>query len=443
MGTVNLAFHANQELAFEAFKGGKRFIIMRCGRRFGKTDFCSRISVKVAAEKPEALAWWVSPYYQLSQIGRKKLRKFLKKSGTWDNLVGREYRDPPYYLFQNDSEIRFLTAENEGQLIGEGIDLLIFDECARARASAWQECLAATLFDSPDSRAVFITTPRRRNWFYDLEQHALSEGAMFVDRGVVVEPGDPDCPWAVFHYASYDNPLLSREQIDTVLKISDMPPELVQQEVFAEYIGDTLEAFPGWRECAVGKAAKPEPGHSYAGGFDVGHLRDFCSLSIVDRRTLDEVALLRFKDPDWATQKLRAVALAKLYGATLLMESNGPGDPVLEDVRLTGGLNVSDFVATARSKSMLITHYRNLIANREITLLDDPVGNDEMAAYEISLKPGSNLFSGSAPHGKHDDTVSARMLAFWEAVGSHGAVIPSGVRTTGQRRHAYQLAKVF
>jgi len=442
MQTVSLDFHQGQLPVYAAYKQGKRFIILRCGRRFGKTEFSCRIAVKYAHEHAGCLIWWVSPSYRLSRIGRKKFRKFLKDRRLWNQVIAKERHDPPFYIFQNQSELHFLTAENEDQLVGEGVDLLIFDECARARPTAWQECLAPTLLDNPRSRALFTSTPRGRNWLHGLEMHALAHGASFDDRGKLVQQGSPDSPWAIFHRTSYDNALLTKEQIDELVGVSNMPEEFVQQEIYAEYIGDMLEAFPGWRECLGSKQLPPEPGHTYSIGFDLGHKKDFCVISVVDRKTLDEVYIDRFRDPDFATQEARLANIAKQYPGTVLMESNGPGDPEIEQLRTRYQLNIDDVVASARLNSMLIKHFRVLVANHSIRLIDEPVANEEMESFELMLNPRTNLFSGTAPSGKHDDTVSARLLAYW-GVGSTGTAIPTGVRTTGERRHAYQVAGVF
>jgi hypothetical protein len=59
-------------------------------------------------------------------------------------------------------------------LLGEGLDWLIFDECAQAQQIIWEQYLRATLTDRM-GKALFITTPRGYNWMYELYKRGQSD----------------------------------------------------------------------------------------------------------------------------------------------------------------------------------------------------------------------------------------------------------------------------
>jgi len=74
--------------------------------------------------------------------------------------------------------------------------------------------------------ALFIGTPKGRNWFYDLYAYAsLNE--------------DPE--WSAFHYTSYDNPFLSKEEIDAAKR--SMSSHAFRQEFMASFEAKGSEMF--------------------------------------------------------------------------------------------------------------------------------------------------------------------------------------------------------
>ena len=444
---IDLGLHRNQILVDQALDSGKRFIIMRCGRRFGKTELCAREVVKFAASHPNSLIWWVSPFYELSTLGHKAFTEFLQATGTYERLVKKEYKDPHlYFVFRNGAVLRFKTAENESQLMGAGVDFIVFDECAAAKRSAWGARMAPTMIDNPKSRVMFISTPRGRNWLHELEENALSSGGCFYERGVLDpdHPGEPGNLWAVFHYTSYDNPTFTREQVELFIEAAGMTAEEIQQEIYAEYIGDLLEAFPGWRNCQVEGPVGPEAGRRYVAGLDLGHKRDFCAMSVWDVRAMQEVYIERWKDADWDAQKHRAIAISTRWNnCSITMESNGPGDPMIEDLRVNHGRSVEEFTSGSRTKSLIIRNFRVLCSGGLISITKNPVADAEMEAFEIILHDRTGLFHGSAPAGKHDDTVIARMLGAYACTGSFSVSVPDSYRSTGVIRDGYQTQKAM
>ena len=72
-----------------------------------------------------------------------------------------------YIEFEWGSVFEGKSADNPNSLVGEGLDYLVLDECAKIKKIIWEMYLRPTLSDRK-GRALFITTPEGYNWIYDL-----------------------------------------------------------------------------------------------------------------------------------------------------------------------------------------------------------------------------------------------------------------------------------
>ena len=78
------------------------------------------------------------------------------------------------------------SADNPDTLRGEGLDLVIMDECAYMVKETWTEVIRPALSDKEGS-ALFISTPRGRNWFWTAKRELKDKN------------------WRNFTFTSYDN----------------------------------------------------------------------------------------------------------------------------------------------------------------------------------------------------------------------------------------------
>lgn len=99
---------------------------------------------------------------------------------------------------------------------GMKVDFLILDEVSSYKNfwENWHEVLRPTLTDTK-GEALFLSTPKGFNHFYDLFGQ---------------ESKDPD--YESFHYTSYDNPHLPKEEIDKAAQ------ELTEDRFSQEYLAD-------------------------------------------------------------------------------------------------------------------------------------------------------------------------------------------------------------
>ena len=176
-----------------------RFRVVIAGRRWGKSLLAAK-EAETMILKPLTRGWIVSKTYDL---GEKVFREIHNTLIHQFNLqtVRKSYSPKGgsmYLEFPQGSIVEVKSAEHPDSLVGEGLDWLVFDECASCKASIWEQYLRPTLSDR-NGWALFISTPRGYNWLYDLWK-----------RG-----NDPDHPeWKSFRFPSWDNPHLSGEDIE-------------------------------------------------------------------------------------------------------------------------------------------------------------------------------------------------------------------------------------
>jgi phage terminase large subunit len=212
-----------------------RFRVVVAGRRWGKSLSAAK-EAEAMILTPGTRGWVVSKTYDLT---RKVIREI------YDDLVIKSRLNPlknqmsgPIVLeFPWGSSVEGKSAEHPESLLGEGLDWLIFDECAKCKALIWEQYLRPTLTDR-EGWALFITTPSGYNWVYDLWK-----------RG-----NDPDYPeWESFKSPSWENPHLSREDIDEAQRT--MSEAVFMQEYGADF---TLSSGQVYKEFDHIKHVLPE-----------------------------------------------------------------------------------------------------------------------------------------------------------------------------------------
>ena len=301
-------------------------------------------------------------------------------------------------LFPGGGEVSIRSADNPDSLRGEGLDLLVMDECAFVQEQAWSEALRPALSDR-EGRAVFISTPKGRNWFWRLWQRGL----------------DGDDAWISWQLPTSDNPFIKPEEIEAARH--ELPELTFRQEYLAEFLEHEGAVFRNIKSCINAPASKPEDhaGHHVVAGVDWGKQQDFTAISVVCADCMQELELDRFNQIDYAFQRARLQVMCERWNVGyILAESNAMGEPVIEKLQ-RGNLPVSGFQTTASSKPQLIENLALAFERGECQWLDIPVATGELEAYERSVSAATGRSRYSAPEGLHDDTVIARALALWAA----------------------------
>jgi Terminase large subunit, T4likevirus-type, N-terminal/Terminase RNaseH-like domain len=389
------ASHPKQYELINAFETvGCRFIVGACGSKFGKTFGCSSRIIKEAWDNKDSLNWWVAPTFAQSKMAFATIKKLLPKG------FYHEYKaDLKLVILEPDgserSVIEFKSGDNPDSLRGFGVNFAIMDEAARqpydSFVSVW------TTLTQTMGRAIFISTPKGRGWFYDVYQ-----------RGEVLREEYPE--WYSIRMPTWLNPHVKLEAIEQFKR--NMPEDVFRQEVAAQFLLDSAGVFRGIKHCVRGVLEEPLPGHSYVMGVDLARLRDFSVLTVMDRERKHVVYFERFNKIDWAVQYARIIDVAKRYNAVAVMDSTGIGDPIVETIK-SAGVRVEPYkIGGSTAKQQLIEKLRVSIENGRISFPNVPVMVRELENYEYEISE-TGIVKYSAPEGFHDDCVISLALANW------------------------------
>lgn len=152
----------------------KRFNVLVCHRRFGKTTFSINEMIDQGlrcTNKNPQYAYLAPTYGQAKRVAWDFLKDFTKnlpnvKSNEADLKVEI---DRPWV----DDKVRFmlLGAENPGSLRGIYLDGVILDEYAEMDPTVWNQVIRPALSDRI-GWAIFIGTPKGQNHFKDILEAA-------------------------------------------------------------------------------------------------------------------------------------------------------------------------------------------------------------------------------------------------------------------------------
>ena len=148
-----------------------RFVSAAISRRQGKT-YIANIVGQLVSLVPASNILIMSPNYALSQISFDLQRQLIKH---FDLEVVRDNAKDKVIELSNRSTIRMGSINQVDSCVGRSYDLIIFDEAALVDGrDAFNVALRPTL-DKPNSKALFISTPRgRNNWFSQFWQRGFS-----------------------------------------------------------------------------------------------------------------------------------------------------------------------------------------------------------------------------------------------------------------------------
>jgi hypothetical protein len=192
-----------------------RFVSAAVSRRQGKT-YIANIIGQLVSLVPGSNILIMSPNYSLSQISFDLQRNLIKH---FDLEVTKDNAKDKVIEISNGSTVRMGSVNQVDSCVGRSYDLIIFDEAALADGKdAFNVALRPTL-DKPNSKAIFISTPRgRNNWFSEFFYRGFSD----------------DFPeWCSIRATYRDNPRMSESDITEARK--SMSEAEFKQEYEADF----------------------------------------------------------------------------------------------------------------------------------------------------------------------------------------------------------------
>lgn len=371
--------HKGQREVLKALET-KRYITLCNGRRWGKSLLCQIISIMYIFQGKNV--GYITPTYNLGKKFFDEVLKYIpeqtvKKANISDLTIE----------LLNGGKIEFFTGEKLNNLRGSKFHLIIVDEAAYIDdlKDGWEGAISNTLIDyAPHSKAIFVSTPRGKEYFFSL-----------------TKTEHPD--WKNFHFSSYDNPHLSKAELDG--KKLTQPAAKFNQEILA-IAGENNAAVVSlnYIEANTIKQLSTKPTVVY--GIDVAKYTDWTVIV-----GLDEDGVMsyfdRFQTPNEITkQKIKAFpsSILKVMDST----HGSLGDGIYESLINDGVQNLQGFEFTGVSKPKLIMEMVLAIEKGELKFNEKTA--DELSTFEYTYSSTGHI-KYSAINGCHDDCIAAIAIA--------------------------------
>lgn len=388
--------HAGQRPVMDS---NARFKLMCAGRRFGKTKIAGALGHK-KCRRERQMVWWVAPTYKIVKRGYAEVLRQLPPDVLTKPAPPETSFDagrPVILNFKTGSKLEFYSAERPEGMLGEGVDLVIMDEAATMKEHIWTQIVRPTLADRR-GEALFISTPRGRNWFYNMYQRGQDD--MYKD-------------YESWRFPSMANPFIPAEE--WLEMEQTLPAAVYEQEILAEFISNAAAVF---RLPADGSAIRPiqSPEGHVTLGIDLAKHNDFTVICGINSGNRQPCYHERFNSVSWPEQRRRihdAVAQLEDNGCTVsvMLDSTGIGDVVYDDLSIEG-LDAVPIKFTPQWKQMAVMLLAADLERGDAFIHDDQRTEFESYAYEITP---AGRWKYEAASG-HDDEVSAMLLAHWGVV---------------------------
>jgi hypothetical protein len=195
-----------------------RFITAVLNRRTGKS-YMANIIGHLVTLMPGTNILVLAPNYSLSSISWDIQRKLLN---TFDIETERSNAKDKIIELQNGSTIRMGSVSQADSVVGRSYDLIIYDEAAlNDKGEETYNIQLRPTLDKPNSKAIFISTPRGKNWFHSFYRRGFSDDEKFKR-------------WVSIRSTYRDNPRASIEDVE------DARASMSKAEFAQEYESDFI-----------------------------------------------------------------------------------------------------------------------------------------------------------------------------------------------------------
>ena len=151
----------------------RRFNVLVCHRRFGKTVLAVNHLVMTACEKQNARLAYIAPTYRQ---GKAVAYDYLKEyTEPLMKLGGKRHETELKVDLWNGSRIQIFGSDNPDALRGLGFDGVCMDEFALMSPRTWTEVVRPAISDKL-GYVIFIGTPMGHNQFWDVYDFAKRTG---------------------------------------------------------------------------------------------------------------------------------------------------------------------------------------------------------------------------------------------------------------------------
>ena len=177
-----------------------RFNVLKCGRRFGKTQLTIELAVNVALDGG-LVGYWNASYKDLSEV-------WLELKTTLFDLIKTKDEQLKSITLITGGKIDMWSMDDPNSGRGRKYKRAIIDEAEKARhfKDAWEQTIRATLVDYSGD-AWFMSTPKfGRTYFKEIFQNQNKYN-----------------DWKSWRFTSFDNPYLPKHEVEAArLQLDDL-----------------------------------------------------------------------------------------------------------------------------------------------------------------------------------------------------------------------------
>ena len=374
--------HLGQE---QVIAEAKRWNVLACGRRWGKTVLGRELAVRAMLEGKSVA--WGAPQYKFLAESYRALRQILEPV-----IVRASETDHRIEIIGGGS-IDFWTLGDVNAGRGYRYSRWILDEAAMVNrlGDVFMESVRPTLSDFGGD-AWFLSTPQGREFFWEA-----------FERGKCKD--EPE--WMSWQKVSQENSKLLAGEIESAKRM--LPESVFRQEYEAEFLDGEDQVFKNVRECVESDWAgltEPEPERFYQAGVDLARISDYTVVSVVDDLGR-QVWFERVRGMSWERQVALVAQICSRFDAIGVVDSTGVGDVVVEQLS-AAGVEVVPFRFTSVSKRVLMERLAWRLDEKSLRLMDLDVQTRELESFAYDEK-GKMRALGSG----HDDCVCALALSVW------------------------------
>lgn len=256
----------------EVFNDNTRFKVVAAGRRCGKSRLAATTLIIEALRCPPGSAvLYVAP---TNGQARQIIWNVLLDLGK--EVIAGSHVNNQDITMVNGAVIYVRGADRPDTLRGVSLTYAVLDEVADIKPEAWEQVIRASLSDKK-GRAMFIGTPKGRNWFNDLYKLGQHE---------------EDEDWKSWHFTTKDNPLIDPKEIESAKKT--LSTFAFKQEYMASFDNAGSDIF---KDDWVKYGEEPEYG-SYFVAVDLAGFEEVAKQAANSKKRLDETAIAIVKVTD-------------------------------------------------------------------------------------------------------------------------------------------------
>ena len=359
---------------YEIIEQAKRFNVLNCGRRWGKSVLATNLISEAAIDGYPV--GYFAPTYKLLE------GTFREALDILEPIISRKH-DNQFIELYTGGAIEFWSLDNPNAGRSRKYKRAVVDEAAFVKSlwEAWTKSIRPTLTDLKGD-AWFMSTPRGKNDFYKL----YSRGTNQTEN------------WMSWTMPTSTNPYIDKGEIADAIR--DLPEMAFNQEYLALFSDNVANPFG--IEFIKKSIRKLSTQPTVAFGVDLAKSHDWTVIVGLDQHGL--ISHFDRWQSDWGQTTNRVIQTIGRVPAYI--DSTGVGNPIVENITRACS-EAEGFTFTSKSKQEIMEGLASSIQKGDLYTIEEM--RDELESFEFVYS--STGVKYSAPEGMHDDIVCALALA--------------------------------